>query len=90
MLATTGKSGVQHLLLGEAFVRQVTHEIVPALWGVAAAETFAIGLAEIASAEQFTCGERLLAHDLRGEEPLGFLVCFEQTRAFRPGMFALA
>ena len=90
MLAATGESGIQHLLLGEAFVCQMPHEIVPALRGVAAAEALAIGLAEIASAEQFACGERLLAHDLRGEEALGFLVRFKQTRAFRPGVLALA
>ncbi len=66
----------------------MAHEIIPALRRVAAAETFAISLGEVAAAKQLAGGQCFLGQDLGDEEALGFLAGFQQSRALGAGVLA--
>ena len=66
----------------------MAHEIIPALGRVAAAETFAVGLGEVAASEQLAGGQCFLGQDLGDEEALGFLAGFQQSRALGAGVLA--
>ena len=67
----------------------MAHEIIPALRRVAAAETFAISLGEVAASEQLAGGQCFLGQDLGDEEALGFLAGFQQSGALGAGVFAV-
>ena len=56
---------------------------------VSTTETLAIGLAEVTTVKQFTCGERVFGHQLRYEKLLCGLVGFQQAGTFRTGMLLL-
>ena len=73
--------GVEHLLLGEALVGQMTHQVVPALRRIPTAEPRAVLLREIAAGEQLAGGQRLLGENLAHEELLGLLVRLKKTCA---------
>ena len=82
MLSLASQSRVQHLLLREAFAGQVPNQIVPTLRSVSTTETLAIGLAEVTTIKQFTCGERVFGHQLRYEKLLRGLIGFQQASTF--------
>ena len=88
-LALTGQARVEDFLLRKPLGGQVAHKIIPTLGRVAATETFAVGLGEVAASEQLAGGQCFLGQNLGDEEALGFLAGFQQSGALGAGVLAV-